>query len=85
MNGTIINQNVEYGVFKKYYDGYYQFKMENGVTIVFEEVSYIVIRKFDLKTDISLIGKNFEITYSEYVEDDDEDFVSFKIEKLKLI
>ncbi|EZH71542.1 hypothetical protein ATO12_06965 [Aquimarina atlantica] len=84
MNGNIINQNVEHGVFKKYYDGYYQFEMENGETIVFEEVSHSVVKKFDLKSD-TCIGKSFEITYSEYVEDDDEDFVSFKIEKLKLL
>ncbi len=83
MNGTIINQNVEYGVFKKYYNGYYQFIMDNGETIVFEEVSRAVIKKFDLKSD-KFKGKSFEITYSEYVEDDDEDFVSFKIEKLEL-
>ena len=83
MNGVIINQNVEYGVFKKYYDGYFQFEMENGETIVFEEVSRFAIKKFDLKSDRSK-GKSFEITYSEYVEDDDEDFVSFKIEKLEL-
>ncbi|WP_025740853.1 hypothetical protein [Aquimarina pacifica] len=83
MNGAIINQNVEYGVFKKYYDGYYQFKMENNEIIVFEEVSPVVIRKFDLKSD-RFKGKSFEITYSEYIEDDDEDFVFFKIEKLEL-
>ncbi|MGY3793415.1 hypothetical protein [Aquimarina sp. 433] len=83
MNGVFINQNVEYGVFKKYYDGYLQFEMENGETIVFEEVSNLALRKFDLKSD-SFKGKSFEITYSEYVEDDDEDFVSFRIEKLEL-
>ncbi|GAA0730274.1 hypothetical protein GCM10009430_41370 [Aquimarina litoralis] len=83
MNGVFINQNVEYGVFKKNYDGYLQFEMENGETIVFEEVSNLALRKFDLKSD-SFKGKSFEITYSEYVEDDDEDFVSFRIEKLEL-
>ncbi len=83
MNGTIINRNVEYGVFKKYYDGYYQFEMENGETVVFEDISSLVARKFDLKSD-RFKGKSFEITYSEYIEEDDEDFVSFKIEKLEL-
>ena len=83
MNGTMINQNVEYGVFKKHYDGYFQFEMENGDTIVFEEVSQKVIRKFDLRSDL-FKGKSFEITYSEYIEDDDEDFMFFKIEKLEL-
>ncbi|AXT58994.1 hypothetical protein D1816_01050 [Aquimarina sp. AD10] len=84
MNGSIINQNVESGVFKKYYDGYYQFVMDNEEIIVFEEVSPNVIRKFDLKSD-RFKDKSFEITYSEYIEDDDEDLVSFRIEKLKLI
>ncbi|MEB3345329.1 hypothetical protein U6A24_07665 [Aquimarina gracilis] len=83
MNGVIINQNVEYGVFKKYFDGYYLFLMDNGETIVFEEVAPIVIKKFDLKSEV-FKGATFEITYSEYVQNDDEDFVSFKIEKLEL-
>ncbi len=83
MKGTMINQNVEYGVFKKYYDGYYQFVMDNEETIIFEEVSHVVSQEFDLRSNIH-INKRFEITYTEYVEDDDEDFISFKIEKLEL-
>lgn len=83
MDGVIINQNVEYGVFKKYFDGYYLFLMDNGETIVFEEVAPIVIKKFDLKSEV-FKGAAFEITYSEYVQNDDEDFLSFKIEKLEL-
>ncbi|MEW7278414.1 hypothetical protein ABW636_07445 [Aquimarina sp. 2201CG1-2-11] len=83
MKGTMINQNVEYGVFKKYYDGYYQFVMNNEETIIFEEVSHVVSQEFDLRSNIH-INKRFEITYTEYVEDDDEDFISFKIEKLEL-
>ncbi|WP_378178593.1 hypothetical protein [Aquimarina sp. SS2-1] len=83
MKGSIINQNVEYGVFKKYYDGYFQFIMDDGDTLVFEEASPLTIRKFDLKSN-TFQGKSFEITYSEYIEDDDEDFVWYKIEKLEL-
>ncbi|WP_438425772.1 hypothetical protein [Aquimarina macrocephali] len=83
MRGVIINQNVEYGVFKKYYDGYYQFVMDKGDTLVFEEISSLAIRKFDLKTN-KFHGKSFEITYSEYVEGNDEDFIMYKIEKLEL-
>jgi len=83
MRGTIINQNVEYGVFKRFYDRYYQFVMDNGDTLVFEEISSLASRKFDLKTS-KFQGKSFEITYSKYAEDDDEDFVMYKIEKLEL-
>ena len=83
MKGVTINENVEYGIFKKYYDGYYQFIMDNGDTIVFESISRLAARKFDLKSD-TFKGKYFEITYSEHIEDDDEDFVLFKIEKLEL-
>jgi len=83
MNGKIINQNVEYGIFKKYFDGYYLFAMDSGDVIVFEEVSQLAVRKFDLKSD-EHVGKSFEITYSEYVEEEDEDYISFKIERLKL-
>lgn len=83
MKGTIINQNVEYGIFKKYFDGYYLFLMDNEEIIVFEEIAPSIIKKFDLKSD-TFKGKSFEITYSEYVQDDDDDFLSFKIEKLEL-
>lgn len=83
MKGTIVNQNVEYGVFKKYYDGYYQFVMDKGDTLVFEGISQLAGNRFDLKST-RFQDKSFEITYSEYMEDDDEDFVSYKIGKLEL-
>ncbi len=83
MKGTIVNQNVEYGMFKKYYNGYYQFIMDNGDILVFEGISLTAIRKFDLKTN-KFKGKSFVITYSEYQEDKDEDFIFYKIEKLEL-
>ncbi|WP_299210276.1 hypothetical protein [uncultured Dokdonia sp.] len=83
MKESIINRNVEYGVFKKYYDGYFQFVMDNGDTIVFESISSLALKRFDLKSN-KFIGRSFEISYSEYIEDDDEDFVLYKIEKLEL-
>ncbi|WP_299260186.1 hypothetical protein [uncultured Aquimarina sp.] len=83
MKGIIVNQNVEYGTYKKCYNGFYQFIMDNGDTIVFEEASSLAIKKYDLKND-RFKNKSFEITYSEYIEGNDEDFVSFKIEKLEL-
>lgn len=83
MKGIVVNQNVEYGMFKKYYNGYYQFVMDNGDTLVFQKISMTAIRKFDLKTD-KFRGKSFVITYSEYQENKDEDFIVYKIEKLEL-
>ncbi|GGX22732.1 hypothetical protein [Aquimarina muelleri] len=83
MRGIAISQNVEYGMFKKYYKGYYQFIMDNGDILVFEGISLAAIRKFDLKTN-KFKGKSFVITYSEYQEDKDEDFILYKIEKLEL-
>ncbi|PKV48082.1 hypothetical protein [Aquimarina sp. MAR_2010_214] len=83
MKSSIINQSVEYGVFKKYYNGYYQFIMDNGDILIFEGITKFAINKFDLKTD-KFQGKSFEITYSEYRDDDDDDFITYKIEKLEL-
>ena len=81
MKSTVLNQNVEHGMFKKYYNGYYQFIMDNGDTLVFEKISLTAIRKFDLKTN-KFKGKSFVIKYSEYQEE--EDFIIYKIEKLEL-
>lgn len=83
MNNTPINRSIEYGVFVKYYDGYYKFLMDNGDTIIFEEIPRLAIKKFDLKSD-TYKGKSFEITYSEHIDDDDDDFIIYKIEKLEL-
>ena len=83
MRGAIINRNVEYGVFKRFYDGYYQFVMDKGDILVFDEISRLASNRFDL-TSNQFQGKSFEITYSEYIEDEDEDFVMYKIEKLEL-
>lgn len=83
MNNTPINRSIEYGVFVKYYDGYCKFLMDNGDTIIFEEIPRLAIKKFDLKSD-KYIGKSFEITYSEHIDDDDDDFIIYKIEKLEL-
>ncbi|GAA4112344.1 hypothetical protein GCM10022393_10740 [Aquimarina addita] len=84
MKGIIVNQNVEYGVFKKYYDGYFQFLMDTGDMLVFEELSPSASKGIDLKSN-QFHNKSFEITYSEYSENEDENFVSYKIEKLELI
>ncbi len=81
-NETMTTKNIEYGVFVKYYDGYYKFIMDNGEIIVFEAISQLADRKFNLKANI-FIGKSFEITYSFQVEDDDEDFIVYKIDKLE--
>lgn len=78
----VINNSIEYGVFKKQYNGYYQFLMDSGEIIVFEEVYPPVLKKFDLKSS-EYVGKSFLITYSEIMENNDEDFIIYRIEKLE--
>ena len=39
--------------------------------------------EYDLKNDKSLIDKSFKITFVEDFEDDEEDFVIYRVESLK--
>lgn len=70
-------------VFKSYKDGYYTFMFESGEDMVFDEVHPRVLKQYDLKNDKSLIDKTFRITFVEVYEDDDEDFVIYRVESLK--
>jgi len=70
-------------VFKSYENGYFTFWFENGEELVFEEVHTRVLNQFDLKNDKSYIDKSFRITFVEDFEDDDKDFVIYRVESLK--
>ena len=70
-------------VFKSYENGYFTFWFENGEELVFEEVHPRVLSQFDLKNDKSYIDKSFRITFVEDFEDDDKDFVIYRVESLK--
>ena len=70
-------------VFISYKDGYFKFLFETGEDMVFEEVHPRALKQFDLKNDKSLIGKSFKVSFVEVIEDDDEDFVIYRIESLK--
>jgi hypothetical protein len=70
-------------VFKSYENGYFTFWFENGEELVFEEVHPRVLNQFDLKNDKSYIDKSFRITFVEDFEDDDKDFVIYRVESLK--
>lgn len=72
-------------VFKSYENGYFTFWFENGEELVFEEVHPRVLNQFDLKNDKSYIDKSFRITFVEDFEDDDKDFVIYRVESLKPI
>jgi hypothetical protein len=76
---------METAVFKNYENGYYTFLFEQGEEMVFEEVSPRVLYQFDLKNDKSLIDKTFELSFIEVFDDDDEDFLIYRIEYLKLV
>ena len=74
---------MEKAVFKSYKNGYYTFLFENGEDMVFEEVHPRVLKQFDLKSDISLIDKEFRVFFVEVFDDADEDFIIYRIESLK--
>ena len=75
----------EEGVFVKHYNGYFTFQLSFDELIVFEEVNTAVLEEFDLRSE-AYIGSTFEVTYKEIINDlDDEDFLIFRIMKLKLI
>ena len=60
---------MEIAVFKSYKKGYYTFEFSNGEDMVFEEVHPKVLHQFDLKSDKDLIGKVFQLRFSEVFED----------------
>lgn len=70
-------------VFKKYENGYYTFLFENGEDMVFEEVHPRVLKQFDLKNDKTLINKKFKISFVEIFDDEDDDFLIYRIESLQ--
>ena len=72
-------------VFKSYENGYYTFIFETGEDMVFEEIHPKALYKYNLKSDSSFIDKEFQLTYSEIIEDDDVDLVIYRIESLKLL
>lgn len=51
--------------------------------MVFEEVQPRVLKQFDLKNDLSLIGKAYKVSFVEVFDDGDEDFLIYRIESLK--
>lgn len=74
---------MEAAVFKSYENGYYTFLFDNGEDMIFEEVHPRVLKQFDLKNDLSLVGKEFRISFVEVFDDGDEDFLIYRIESLK--
>ena len=76
---------MEIATFIKYDNGYYTFDLESIGIMVFEEAHPKVLSSFNLKNDTSLRGKRFQFNFSEHIEDDDEDFVFYRIETLKLL
>lgn len=72
-------------IYKKFENGYYTFLFENGEEMVFEEVNPRVLHKFDLKNDKFLINEKFHLSFVEVFDDEDEDFIIYRIEYLELI
>ena len=73
------------GVFVGYINGYATFHLDNDDVIDFEQIDKKVLEKYNLK-DGSFKDQKFEITYSEIIDDlDDEDFVVFKLNNLNLL
>ena len=74
---------METAVFKKYENGYYTFLFENKEDIVFEEVHPRVLKHFDLKNDKTLINQKIKVSFVEVFDDDDEDFLIYRIESMQ--
>ena len=72
-------------VFKSFENGYFTFLFENGEDMVFDEIHPKALHQFDLKNDASLIDKTFGLTYSEVIDDPDQEFVIYRVESLKLL
>ena len=76
---------MEIATFLSYSNGYYTFDLESMGTIVFEEVHPKILSLYNFRDDVSLKGKRFQLSFSEHIEDDDEDFVIYRIETLRSI
>lgn len=85
VNYSALNSLKEVGKYLKMSNGYYTFQLKNDEKIIFEEITKRALLKFNLDSN-EFIGKNFEIIYSEILEDfEDEDFIIYRIEDLNLI
>ena len=76
---------METAVFKKYENGYYTFLFKNEENMVFEEVNPRVLNQFDLKNDKSFVNQKFKLSFVEAFDDEDEDFIIYRIESLQKI
>lgn len=72
-------------IFKSFQDGYYTFRFDDSLELIFEEIHPRILLKYDLKHDTSLLNKSFHLSFSEYITDDEEDWVIYKIDYLELI
>ncbi len=71
--------------FKKYKQGYFYFEFESGEDMVFEQVHPKILTRYNLKEDKELIDQDFRLAFSEIIEDDENDYVIYRIEQLQRI
>lgn len=77
--------NIDKGIYKGFENGYFLFELDKEIIINFEEISKNILEEFDLKSKLYL-NKKFEINYKEIFDDlDDEDFIIYRLESLKLL
>lgn len=85
MNGKDHQIRNAKGVYKKHFNGYYSFVLQDGDIIIFEQINYKILREFDLKSE-EYIDKVFEIGYTEIYDDfESDDFLIFRLEHLSLL
>ncbi|MDG1037849.1 MAG: hypothetical protein P8O89_02770 [Polaribacter sp.] len=73
------------GIFIGYLDGYATFQLENDDIIDFEQIDKKILTEYNLKNE-DFKNKHFEIYYTEIFDDlDDEDFIVFRLDDLKLL
>ena len=73
------------GMLIGYLDGYATFQLENDDIINFEQINKKILSAYDLKSN-QYKNKIFEIYYTEIFDDlDDEDFIIFRLDDLKLL
>jgi len=73
------------GTFLNFADGYYNFELNDGELLAFEEVSLRVKKEYDLKSN-DFKKQKFEILYSIIIDDsDEEDFIILRLDNLKIL
>ena len=82
---SLKERKIEIATFHNYNNGYYTFYLDTKEAIIFEQIDTSILEMYNLR-DTTSKGANFEISYTEMIDDADaDDFIVYRLDKLKPI